>query len=94
MTDTYDSPPIFDIDPSEPLPEEYVLGDTGPCLVLRRSCLAPKAANDSEVQRTHIFESTCTIGGKVYRFIINSGSCENVLAADAIEKLNLATEPH
>lgn len=90
----YKGTPMFGVDLSEALPEEHVLEDKGACLVSRRSCLAPKDANVNEVQRNHIFESTCTIGRKVCHFIVDSGSCENVIAVNAVAKLNLATEPH
>lgn len=93
-TTLYDGPPIFDSEPSAALPEEHVEGDVGPLLVLRRSCLSPKAPSETEVQRHHIFESTCTIGGKVCHFLVDSGSCENVISADAVSKLNLSSEPH
>ncbi|KAH9650278.1 hypothetical protein KPL70_026314 [Citrus sinensis] len=44
--------------------------------------------------RQNIFQTTCTIGGKVCRMVIDSDSCENVILEEAITKLNLKTEPH
>ncbi|KAF7130472.1 hypothetical protein RHSIM_Rhsim10G0125400 [Rhododendron simsii] len=44
--------------------------------------------------RRNVFQSPCTIGGKVCRFVIDSGSCKNVVAEEAVQKLGLKTEPH
>ncbi|GJR26976.1 putative reverse transcriptase domain-containing protein [Tanacetum coccineum] len=73
--------------------EEYVSGDVGPLLVLCRSCLTRRAPND-EWLRNNLFHSTCTIGGKVCTFIIDAGSCENVISEVVVSKLSLSTEPH
>lgn len=83
----------FDIEALPPLIEEHVTGDTGPLLVIQRACFTPRSA-DTNPQRSQIFESTCTINGKVCHFIIDSGSCENVMAVDTVAKLNLHSEPH
>ncbi|KAB5511953.1 hypothetical protein DKX38_028981 [Salix brachista] len=53
--------------------KERVEGDTGPMLMVRRSCLAPRGIEDDWL-RTNVFQSTCTIGGKVCQFIIDLGS--------------------
>lgn len=72
--------------------EEYVSGDVGPLLVLHRSCLTPRAP-ENECLRNNLFHSTCTIGGKLCTFIIDAGSCENVISEVAVAKLSLSTEP-
>lgn len=51
----YDGPPVFDLVPNDPMPEEHVTGDVGPLLVLRRNCLSPKTTSESDIQRHHIF---------------------------------------
>ena len=80
------------IDETE-IPEEYVVRGSGPLLVLCRSCLTPKIPEDSWLHNS-LFHSTCTINGKVYRFIIDLGSCENVIPDEFIRKLALTTEHH
>lgn len=90
----HEGPPTFDNGPNEVETEEELHGDVGPLLVLRRTCLIPRHDDPDSVQRQAIFESTCTIEGKVCKFIIDSGACENVVAADAVHKLNLKTEVH
>nr|GEX15743.1 hypothetical protein [Tanacetum cinerariifolium] len=73
--------------------EEYVSGDVGVSLVVRRSCLTPKADGDNWLSH-NIYQSTCTISGKVCTFVCDSGSCDNLIAAKAVQKLELKTEDH
>lgn len=89
----YDSPPIYDEYVSEGLLEEHVTGNTGPTLVLRRACLAP-LIDTTDPQRSVFFQSTCTVNGKVCKFIIDSSACENVVATATVEKLFVPSEIH
>ncbi|GJT21304.1 putative reverse transcriptase domain-containing protein [Tanacetum coccineum] len=73
--------------------EEYVSGDVGPLLVFRRSCLTPRAPDD-EWLRNNLFHSTCSIGREVCTFIIDVGSCKNMISKVVVSKLSLSTEPH
>ncbi|XP_034892461.1 uncharacterized protein [Populus alba] len=73
--------------------EERLEGDAGPMLMIRRSCLAPRVVEDDWL-RTNVFQSTCTISGKICRFIIDSGSCENIVSDEVVRKLHMATESH
>ncbi|XP_018453823.1 uncharacterized protein LOC108824964 [Raphanus sativus] len=68
-------------------------GDTGHLLVLQRSCLTLQR-NDEQWLRTNIFKSTCTIKNRVCSFVIDSGSCRNVISDDAVTKLGLIRETH
>ena len=40
------------------------------------------------------FHSTCIVNGKVCHFIIELGSCENVVSEDVVRKLSLKVEVH
>ncbi|GKC81376.1 putative reverse transcriptase domain-containing protein, partial [Tanacetum coccineum] len=75
--------------------KRYVYFNTyhGVNLVVRRSCLTPKADGDDWLKH-NIFQSTCTISGKVCTFVCESGSCDNLIAAEAVQKLGLKTENH
>ncbi|GJZ96146.1 putative nucleotidyltransferase, ribonuclease H [Tanacetum coccineum] len=86
--DEYEEPPVFDDDQYE---EEIVSGDVGVNLMVRRSCLTPKAAGDDWLKH-NIFQSTCTILGKVCTFVVDPGSCDNLIAEEAVQKLGLKTE--
>ena len=74
--------------------EEIVSGDEGTNLLMRRSCLTPKHVEDSSWLRTNIFQSICTILGKVCRFVIDAGSRDNMISEEAVKKLGLKTEKH
>lgn len=86
--------PIYDNDEDQldDVEEEEVAGDTGTLLMLRRNCFAPKTSEP--VQRTALFSSTCTVKGKVCRFVIDSGCSANVVSEEAIRKLALKPEAH
>jgi len=73
--------------------EECLEGDAGPMLMIWRSCLAPRGVED-DWMRTNIFQSTCTISGKVCWFIVDSGSCENIVSEEVVRKLHMTTESH
>jgi len=73
--------------------EERLEGDAGPMLMIRRSCLAPRGVED-DWMRTNVFQSTCTISRKVCRFIVDSGSCENIVFEEVVRKLLMTIESH
>ena len=62
---------------------EILENDTGSALVVRCMCLTPRA-NEDEWLHNNIFQSTCTIEGKVCRFVIDAGSCENIVSTEAM----------
>ncbi|GAV86177.1 zf-CCHC domain-containing protein, partial [Cephalotus follicularis] len=74
--------------------EETLIADpvNGELLVLRHAFHAKLKTNDD--QRENIFQSRCSIKGRVCSLIIDSGSCTNVAATTLVEKLNLSTTPH
>ena len=61
--------------------------------MMRRVCFTPRKAEDGEEQRHNLFHSRCTIGDKACQLVIDSGSCENVVA-EVVKKLALKTEQH
>jgi hypothetical protein len=74
--------------------EEFITGDSGPSLMVRRICLTPRKSEGDDEQRHNLFHSTCTIGGKVCKLIIDGGSYENVVAEEVVQKLALDTKKH
>ena len=66
----------------------------GTVLVVRRACFIPKANAEESWLRSNIFQSTCTIKDKVCRFVIDGGSCENLVSVEAVKKLDIPTENH
>ncbi|TYK23145.1 hypothetical protein E5676_scaffold142G001540 [Cucumis melo var. makuwa] len=80
---------------SEKLEEEAELikvddGDRVSC-VIQRVLIAPK--QETNPQRHSLFETRCTINGKVCDVIIDSSS-ENFVAKKLVTALNLKAEPH
>ena len=73
--------------------EEGFEDDLGLALVVKRMYLIPRA-NGDEWLRNNIFKSTCTIQGKVCCFVIDVGSCENIVSTKAVEKLGVNTKAH
>ncbi|GJV49107.1 hypothetical protein Tco_1439319 [Tanacetum coccineum] len=86
--DDYEEAPVFDNDQYE---EEIVVGDVGVNLMVRRSCLTPQAVGDDWLKH-NIFQLTCTIFGKVCIFVVDPGSCDNLIAEEAVRKLGLKTK--
>ncbi|KAH9725143.1 Endonuclease [Citrus sinensis] len=82
----------FDSSGSAQSIEEH--GDSRPMLIVNHAFFTPKGQDKDKWLRQNIFQTTCTIGGKVCRMVIDSGSCENVISKEVITKLNLKTEPH
>ncbi|KAK9732688.1 hypothetical protein RND81_04G015300 [Saponaria officinalis] len=85
----------FQVDSGESgVPPEVVLPpDEGTALVLYRvmhSQLTPL----EEDQRQQIFQTRCTVMGKICHVLIDSGSCTNAASTMMVEKLNLPTLNH
>ena len=81
-------------DMDEPFQETHITkGDEGRMLVTRFVGLTPQQREEHWL-RTNIFRSTCTIKGRVCTFVIDSGSCRNVIAKQAVRKLGLPFEEH
>jgi len=74
--------------------EDVLYGDGQETLVIRKSLLTPKGDSGDDWLRTNIFHTTCTVANKVCKMIIDSGSCENVVSDEAVQKLQLKTERH
>lgn len=73
--------------------DDVTYEDQGESLVVRRSLNAIHVEEDNWL-RNNIFHTRCTSHGKVCDVIIDGGSCENVVAAKMVEKLQLNTEEH
>lgn len=86
--------PVYDQEEGQfdDVEEEEVAGDTCTFLMLRRNCLAPKSTKPW--QRTSLFNSTCTVKGKVCRFVVDSGCSANLVSEEAVRKLSLTAEAH
>ena len=61
--------------------------DEGHNYVMRKLMLMPK--KEVSTQRHQLFQTRCTISGKLFELIIDSGSCENIISKEAVKLLRL-----
>ncbi|XP_059070715.1 uncharacterized protein LOC131860330 [Cryptomeria japonica] len=64
----------------------------GECIMFNRSLLTP--ISKEPPQRKSLFWTTCLVNGKVCKVIVDSGSTENLVSTEMIEKLGLKKIPH
>ncbi|KAH9715447.1 Endonuclease [Citrus sinensis] len=70
-TEEFAVEPTFDSSGSAQSVEEH--GDNGPMLIVNRAFFTPKGQDKDKWLRQNIFQTNCTIGGKVCRMVIDSG---------------------
>ncbi|XP_065017690.1 transposon Tf2-1 polyprotein [Musa acuminata AAA Group] len=87
--DETDNEPKYDDDE-----EEITYADHGLSIVLQRSLQVSYVADDESWVRKNVFHTKCTSLGKVCLVIIDSGSFENVVSLEMVQKLKLDTIPH
>ena len=66
-------------------------GEAVVCVIQRLLCSTPQPDN---TQRKKIFESKCTVNGKVCKLVIDSCSCENLISQNLVSHLKLETQDH
>ena len=62
--------------------------------MLRKFLLKPEAEIEKLVQRNSLFRTTCKTKDKVCKVIIDTGSTENLVSTEIVEKLELKTTAH
>lgn len=62
--------------------------------MVNRALFNHKGQNIDKWLHYNIFLTTCTIGKKVCRMVINSSSYKNLISEEAITKLNLKMESY
>ncbi|XP_062230062.1 uncharacterized protein LOC133927630 [Phragmites australis] len=78
---------------SEEEDEPITQAPPAPSLVVRR-VLSTQFVAAEQGQRHNLFQSRCKVKGQVCRFIIDGGSCNNIVSALLVEKLGLQTRRH
>jgi hypothetical protein len=63
-------------------------------MMLRKVLLKPKAEVEKPVQRNSLFRTTCKTKDRVCKVIIDSGSTDNLVSTEMVEKLELETTAH
>jgi hypothetical protein len=73
--------------------EPSTMNTPSPSLVVRR-VLSTQFVAAEQGQRHNLFQSRCKVQGQVCRFIIDGGSCNNIVSALLVEKLGLQPRRH
>jgi hypothetical protein len=66
----------------------------GTSLMLRKVLLKPKTEVEKPVQRNNLFRTACKTKDKVCKVIIDSGSTDNLVSKEMVEKLEMETTAH
>ncbi|XP_072147922.1 uncharacterized protein [Setaria viridis] len=73
--------------------EPSTMNTPSPSLVVRR-VLSTQFVAAEQGQRHNLFQSRCKVKGQVCHFIIDGGSCNNIVSALLVEKLGLQPRRH
>ena len=63
-------------------------------LGMHKILLAPEKEVDSSVQRSRLFRTACTTRERKCKVIVDSGSTDNLVSTEMVEKLELETTRH
>jgi hypothetical protein len=66
----------------------------GRSLMMRKVLLTPEKEMESSVQRTRLFRTACKTKDRVCKVIVDSGSTNNLVSTEMVEKLELETTDH
>ena len=61
-----------------------MIWDDGSLLLFLRACLTIYETNGDGWLKSNIFQSKCTVGGKVCKFVIDFESYENVISEKVV----------
>ncbi|KAM0976371.1 hypothetical protein FF1_019350 [Malus domestica] len=84
-----ETPPVYD--EYKENDKDITWNDHGEALVVQRR-MTTAHVEDDDWLRHNIFRTKCTTNGKICNLIIDSGSCENVVSQDMVNKLKLKTK--
>jgi hypothetical protein len=62
--------------------------------MMRKSLLTPEKEVESSVQRNRLFRTACKTKDRVCKVIVDSGSTDNLVSTEMVEKLELETIDH
>jgi hypothetical protein len=62
--------------------------------MMRKVLLMPEKEVESSVQRTRLFRTSCKTKDRVCKAIVDSGSTDNLISTEMVEKLELETTDH
>jgi hypothetical protein len=62
--------------------------------MMRKVLLTPEKEVESSVQRTRLFRTSCKTKDRVCKVIVDSGSTDNLVSMEMVEKLEMETTDH
>ena len=62
--------------------------------MMRKVLLTLEKEVESSIQRTRLFRTACKTKDKVCKFIVDSGSIDNLISTEMVEKMELETIDH
>ena len=62
--------------------------------MMQKVLLTPEKEVESSFQRTRIFRTACKTKDRVCKFIVDSGSMDNLVSIEMVEKLELGMTDH
>jgi hypothetical protein len=62
--------------------------------MMQKSLLTPEKEVESSIQRNRLFHTTCKTKDRVCKVIVDSGSTNNLVSTEMVEKLELETIEH
>jgi hypothetical protein len=68
--------------------------DSGRSLGMHKILLTPEKEVDSSAQRSRLFRTACTAKDRKCKVIVDSGSTDNLVSTEMVEKLELETTKH
>jgi hypothetical protein len=68
--------------------------DSGRSLGMHKNLLTPEKEVESVVQRRGLFRTVCTAKDRKCKVIVDSGSTDNLVSTEMVEKLELETTKH
>ena len=67
---------------------------SGRSLTVHKVLLTPEKEVEGTAQRTRLFRTTCKTKDRVCKVIVDSGSTDNLVSTEMVEKLELETTDH
>jgi hypothetical protein len=62
--------------------------------MMQKTLLTPEKEVESSVQRNRLFWTSCKTKDRVCKVIVDSGSTDNLISMDMVEKMELETIDH
>ena len=63
--------------------------ETGEALMINKVLLEHEKESAEPIERKALFRTMCKVKGKFCKMVIDSGSTENIVSIEMVEKLNL-----